>query len=66
MNTGENNPVKKRRLKIYYGHHSNSYKQHPVIRIAGKYLSPFDFKIGDQVEVTLEAGRILITKTTET
>ena len=51
-----------RRLKVYYGHHSNSYKQHPVIRLAGKYLTKLDFKIGDMVEITLEQGRISIVK----
>lgn len=54
--------VKKRFLKIYYGHHSNSYKQHPVIRLAGKYLSAMDFKIGDKIEVTIEKNHIVIKK----
>jgi len=53
--------MKIRRLKVYYGHHGN-YTQHPVIRLGGKYLSLQDFKIGDKVEVTLEPGRIVITK----
>lgn len=57
-----NTPLKKRRLKIYYGHHGNSYKQHPVIRLAGKYLSNLDFKIGDTIEITMELGRISIAK----
>ena len=54
--------MKKRRLKVYYGHHSHSYRQHPVIRLAGKYLSNLDFKIGDTIEITMELGRISITK----
>jgi hypothetical protein len=53
--------MKTRRLKVYYGHHAN-YPRHPVIRLGGNYLTLQDFKIGDLVEVTLEAGRILITK----
>jgi hypothetical protein len=57
-----NTETKKRRLKVYYGHHGNSYRQHPVIRLAGKYLSKLDFKIGDTVEITMELGRISITK----
>ena len=57
-----NTVITKRRLKVYYGHHSNSYGQHPVIRLAGKYLSKLDFKIGDTVEITMELGRISITK----
>ena len=53
---------RKRILKVYYGHHSNSYKQHPVIRLGGFYLSSVDFKIGDAVEVTLEHNQIVIKK----
>jgi hypothetical protein len=56
------NAAKTRRLKVYYGHHANSYKQHPVIHLAGKYLKIQGFKIGDMVEVTMSAGQILITK----
>jgi hypothetical protein len=51
-----------RRLKVYYGHHSNSNKPHPYIRLAGKYLTLFDFKIGDSVEVTMNEGSIVISK----
>jgi hypothetical protein len=57
-----NEVIKKRRLKVYYGHHGSSYKQHPVIRLAGKYLANLDFKIGDTVEISMELGRISITK----
>ena len=62
MNTANESTTKTRRLKVYYGHHANSFKPHPFIRLAGKYLSVFDFKIGDEVEVMIEAGRIVITK----
>ena len=51
-----------RRLKVYYAHHSNSYTPHPVIRLAGKYLTAFDFKIGDMVEITMEENQIVISK----
>jgi len=51
-----------RRLKVYYGHHGNSRKAHPYIRLAGKYLEKFDFKIGDEVEITMEANCIFISK----
>ena len=51
----------KRQLKVYYGHHGTSRKPHPFIRLAGKYLSQFDFKIGDNVEITMAIGRITIT-----
>ena len=53
---------KKRTLTVYYGYHSNSYKRHPVIRLAGKYLSKLDFKIGDKIEITMEQNHILISK----
>jgi antitoxin component of MazEF toxin-antitoxin module len=54
--------TKTRRLKVYYRHHGNSNEPHPFIRLAGKYLSGFNFEIGDNVEVAIEAGRIVITK----
>ncbi len=56
------NATKTRRLKVYYGHQGNSYKRLPVIRLSGKYLTVQGFKIGDMVEVTMNAGQILITK----
>lgn len=56
------NATKKRALKIYYGHHSHSYEPHPVIRLAGLYLSEMDFKIGDKIEVTIEREQIRIVK----
>ena len=54
--------TKKKQLKIYYAHHGNSLRRHPFIRLSGRYLVPFGFKIGDVVEVTIKAGIILITK----
>lgn len=51
-----------RRLKVYYAHYGNKKKQHPYIRLAGFYLSGFNFKIGDKVEVTIEQDHISITK----
>ena len=56
------NETKIRKLKVYYAHHGSTSKQHPFIRLAGKYLSQFDFKIGDEVELSMEAGKIVITK----
>lgn len=52
----------KRFLKVYYRHYEHSNKPHPVIRLAGIYLSQLDFKIGDKIEVSTEPGRIVITK----
>ena len=54
-----------RRLKVYYGFHGPPYKQHPVIRIAGNYLSKMGFRIGDHVEITMEENRIVISKLLE-
>ena len=53
---------KKRIMTVYYGHHSNSYKRHPVIRLAGEYLSNVDFKIGDKIEISMEINCIVINK----
>lgn len=57
-----NGTIRKRRLKIYCGYHSNSDKQRPVIRLCGDYLSNMDFKIGDSVEITIHKECITITK----
>ena len=54
--------VNKRQLKIYYGYHGNSDKKRPYIRLCGDYLSQMDFKIGDEIEITMEQNRILISK----
>lgn len=51
-----------RTLKIYYGYHGKPYVKHPMIRLAGKYLSAMDFRIGDEIEVIFDASRIVITK----
>jgi len=51
----------KRLLKVYYLH-SLKMEPHPMIRITGKYLEDFDFEIGDNIEVKIEMGRIVITK----
>ena len=54
--------VNTRRLKIYYGYHGNSNKKRPYIRLCGDYLSQMDFKIGDEIEITIDQNRILISK----
>ena len=51
----------KRLLKVYYTH-TPPYQKFPKIRIAGKYLTHFDFEIGDTIEVKIEMGKITITK----
>jgi len=51
-----------RTLKIQYGHYPDSYKRHPVIRLAGCWLSNYDFQIGDSVILQMEKGQIHISK----
>lgn len=47
--------------KVYYEFYPYEYtKPHPLIKIAGKYLEVFGFKIGDTIKVQLEPDRILI------
>jgi hypothetical protein len=52
----------KRRLKISYGYHGNSFKKRPFIRLCGDYLSKMDFKIGDRIEISMQQDCILISK----
>ena len=52
----------KRRLKISYGYHGNSFKKRPFIRLCGDYLSKMDFKIGDTVDITIHKKCITIIK----
>ena len=54
--------MKTRKLKIYYGAAPPLYRMYPVIRLAGKYLLNQGFKIGDEIGVTFEENRIVITK----
>ncbi len=52
--------------KVQYGHYEDkAAKPHPVIRIAGKYLERFGFRIGDTVEVEIADGRIMVQKLSE-
>jgi hypothetical protein len=57
-----NGKVKIRRLKIQYANYTNSYRRFPVIRLAGHWLSEFDFQIGDSIEIQMEKGQLLISK----
>ncbi len=34
----------------------------PMIRLSGKYLTAFEFNVGDNCEVVLEKGKITIVK----
>jgi len=56
------NQKRTRKQRVYYGYHGRSTKRIPVIRLGGQYLSDFEFDIGDTIEITPEAGRIVITK----
>ena len=58
--------------KVQYGYYpqgpfmgSGSAKPHPVIRIAGKYLERFGFKIGDAITVEIDDGRIMVRRLAE-
>ena len=58
--------------KVQYGYYpqgpfmeSESAKPHPVIRIAGKYLERFGFKIGDAITVEIEHGTIMVRRLAE-
>jgi len=53
----------KRLMKVYYNHYPEAKEPHPVIRLGGIYLSRLDFQIGDEIEVVVEPGKIVITKT---
>ena len=54
--------MKTRKLKVYYGSSPPLYRMYPMIRLVGKYLLQQGFRIGDEVEVTFEEGRIVITR----
>ncbi len=52
----------KRLRRVYYGHYEDHLLPYPVIRLGGRYLALLDFDIGDTVEVTMEIGKITISK----
>lgn len=52
--------------KLTVGYMPGTGKNHPMIRLQGKWLEELGFKIGDRVEVTLSENRIVITKTEST
>ena len=43
-------------------HYSSDTSPHPYIRIGGKYLEEYGFKIGDRLKVCLSSGQIILTK----
>jgi hypothetical protein len=49
--------------KVYYAHYDHELRApHPVIRLAGKYLTSYGFAIGDSIDVELKPHQIIITK----
>lgn len=53
----------KRKQKISYRRYGyECLREHPFIRIGGKYLEGFDFKVGDFIEVNVEKGKITLSK----
>jgi hypothetical protein len=57
-----NSSVSRRKLKVYSGRHTGSYKARPYIRLCGDYLQQMNFSIGDFVEIQIEHSRIVIQK----
>ncbi len=56
----------RRTRKVQYGHYEDkAAKPHPVIRIAGKYLEKFGFRIGDAITVEIEDGKIMVRRLAE-
>ena len=56
-------PRNRRTLKVYYKSFASGrkYVRRPEIRLAGKWLQALGFSEGQQVQVSVEAGRITIT-----
>ena len=61
----ESNGIRKLRKVQYAFYEDKAAKPHPLIRIAGKYLERFGFRIGDTVEVEIANGRIMVRKLAE-
>jgi hypothetical protein len=64
LRTNGNSP---RLQKVYYSYYDfESGLPHPLIRLKGKYLESYGFKVGDRIEVQLDVGRITIHKAHQT
>ena len=56
----------KKTRKVQYGYYEDkAAKPHPVIRIAGKYLERFGFRIGDAITLEIEDGTIMVRRLAE-
>lgn len=61
--TSRNSGMKpKRERKVYYAHYEKNAERHPVIRIGGKFLEIFGFRIGESISIEYEPEKITITK----
>ena len=61
-----NTTPKMRQLKISSLRDPRNVSYYPFIRLSGKYLLGFGFKIGDKVNLAIESDRIVITKIADT
>lgn len=49
--------------KVYYGYYNNNDSgPHPVIRLGGKYLEDYGFRVGESINVKIDYSQIVITK----
>ncbi|GGH59646.1 formylmethanofuran dehydrogenase subunit D [Filimonas zeae] len=67
--TEQNQAFKKRRLKVAekWGYRNKhwQYRFMPWISISGKWLEQAGFKNGDNVEITVKYGQLIVTKIEE-
>ena len=64
--------IRTKHRKVQYGHYGSrspyagqAEVRHPAIRIAGKYLERFGFRIGDAITVEIEDGTIMVRRLAE-
>jgi len=53
--------IPRRRKVGYRNYNYEPTSPHPLIRLGGKYLEAYGFRIGDAIELQFEHGRITIT-----
>ncbi len=64
--------IRTKHRKVQYGHYDSrspyagqTEARHPAIRIAGKYLERFGFRIGDAITVEIADGTIMVRRLAE-
>lgn len=57
---------KKRRLKVYGQSNGYNYENVPAIILKGKWLASAGFQIGNDVDIVVEEGKLLIQNTSKT